>query len=100
MEIIDTMTNYLKALRNMDKDDLLNLVGLETRRGAADWVVPTLTAFSVGVLVGAGIGLLLAPKAGSELRDDLRSRISGGGIGTGTGSFAPGAQPQSAPRTL
>lgn len=102
MEIIDTMTNYLKTLRNMDKDDLLNLVGLESRRGAADWVVPTLTAFSVGVLVGAGIGLLLAPKAGSELRDDLRSRIGGGiGAGTGTGSFAPGTQPQSgAPRTL
>jgi hypothetical protein len=97
------MTNYLKALRNMDKDDLLNLVGLETRRTTADWLVPTLTAFSVGVLVGAGIGLMLAPKSGSELREDLRNRMTGGGIGAGTGpgSFAPGSQPPTgATRTL
>ena len=32
----------------------------------------TLGTFGVGLLVGAGLGLLLAPKAGRELRDDLR----------------------------
>jgi gas vesicle protein len=29
----------------------------------------------VGLLVGAGLGMLLAPKAGRELRDDLRDRL-------------------------
>jgi len=95
------MTNYLKALRNMDKDDLLNMVGLETRRSTADAVVPTLTAFSVGVLVGVGIGLLLAPKPGSELREDLRNRLARGEPNSPTtGSFAQGAATPVPPRAL
>lgn len=64
-------------LKKMDKDDLLNLLGLETRKGPTDWLLPTLGAFSVGLLVGAGLGLLMAPKPGAELRDDLRNRLQG-----------------------
>jgi len=67
----------LKDLRNLDRDDLLDALGLQ-RRGNSDWLLPTLTALGVGLLVGAGLGLLLAPKAGSELRDDLRERLQGG----------------------
>lgn len=92
--------NYLKALRNMDKDDLLNMIGLETKRSAADAVVPTLTAFSVGVLVGVGIGLLLAPKPGAELRDDLRNKLGRGEqTGPTTGTFSQSAVP-APPRVL
>jgi hypothetical protein len=92
------MNNYLKALRNMDKDDVLGLVGLESKRSTAELVVPTLTAFSVGVLVGVGIGLLLAPKPGAELREDLRSRLGRGDQeGAGAGAFTQGATPSSAP---
>ena len=40
-------------------------IGLETRKGPADWLLPTLGAFTVGMLVGAGIGLLIAPKPGA-----------------------------------
>lgn len=69
----------VKDLKKMEKDDLLNLIGLETRKGPADWLVPTLGAFSVGLLVGAGIGLLLAPKPGNELLNDLRNRLPRGG---------------------
>lgn len=95
------MNNYLKALRNMDKDDLLNLVGLEGKRTMADAVVPTLTAFSVGVLVGVGVGLLLAPKPGSELREDLRSRLGRGEQNSPTtGSFPQSATPSAPPRVL
>jgi hypothetical protein len=64
-------------LKKMDKDDLLNLLGLETRKGPSDWLLPTLGAFSVGLLVGAGLGVLMAPKAGPELRNDLRNRLQG-----------------------
>ncbi len=67
----------LKDLRNLDRDDLLDAIGLQ-RRGNGDWLVPTLTALGVGLLVGAGLGLLLAPKPGTALREDLRERLQSG----------------------
>jgi hypothetical protein len=67
----------IKKLRDLDKDDLLDLIGLQSKRTVADWLLPTLGIFGVGLLVGAGVGLLLAPKPGRELREDLRSRIQG-----------------------
>jgi hypothetical protein len=68
----------LKDLKDLDKDDLLKFIGLQTRRDAAEWILPTIAVFGVGVLVGAGVGLLLAPKPGRELREDLRKRLEGG----------------------
>jgi hypothetical protein len=65
----------LKDLQKLDKDDLLRLLGLETRREPSDVLLPALGAFTVGVLVGAGIGLLLAPKPGTQLRDELGRRL-------------------------
>jgi hypothetical protein len=68
----------LNNLKKMDKDDLLHLVGLETRRDTTDALLPVLGAFAAGMLVGAGLGLLLAPKPGNQLRDDLRQRLQSG----------------------
>jgi hypothetical protein len=65
-------------LKNFSKDDVLDLLGLETKKGPTDWLVPTLGAFSVGILLGAGLGLLIAPKPGAQLRDDLRNRLREG----------------------
>jgi len=64
----------LKGLRNLEADDVLDLLGLQ--RKGTDWA-PAITALGVGLLVGAGIGLLLAPKSGADLRDDLRQRLTG-----------------------
>lgn len=71
-------TRDLRDLKKMDKDDLLNLIGLETRKDATDNLLPALGAFTVGVLLGVGVGLMLAPKPGNELRSDLRNRLQTG----------------------
>jgi gas vesicle protein len=65
----------LKELRNFDKDDILEMMGLQTKSSTAAVVGGTIGVFAVGLLVGAGLGMLLAPKAGRELRDDLRDRL-------------------------
>ncbi len=65
----------LRDVSNLDKNDLLNAIGLETRRTATDYVLPALGVFGAGLLVGAGLGLLFAPKSGKEIRGNLRGRL-------------------------
>lgn len=65
----------LKDLRHLDKDDLLGMVGLESKHSTAADVATMLGTFGVGLLVGAGVALLLAPKAGHELREDIRDKL-------------------------
>jgi hypothetical protein len=55
----------------MTTDDVLARLGLETRKTATDYLLPALGVFGAGLVVGAGVALMLAPKSGSELRGDL-----------------------------
>lgn len=60
-----------KAMRGMwDRDEMLRRVGLEERTPAGDFFTG-LGLFSIGVLVGAGLGLMFAPKRGDEMRSAL-----------------------------
>ncbi len=68
----------LKNLKQLDRDDFLNLFGLESKSSPTGWMAGTLGTFGVGLLVGAGIGLILAPKPGRELRGDIRGRLRSG----------------------
>lgn len=65
----------LEKMKSLDKDDFLNMLGLETKRNPVDYMVPALALFGVGVIVGTGIGLLVAPRPGRELRQDIAARI-------------------------
>ena len=65
----------LQDIKNMDKDDFLGILGLETKHTFTNQLLGTVATFGVGLLVGAGVALLLAPKAGSELRHDLRAQL-------------------------
>ncbi len=56
-------------------DAALAAIGLQPRRTSTDYILPVIGIFSVGVLVGAGLGLMLAPKRGSELRGDIGRRV-------------------------
>jgi hypothetical protein len=51
----------------MDRDEILRRMGLEERTPVGD-VFTGLGLFAVGVLVGAGLGLMFAPKRGDEMR--------------------------------
>ncbi len=56
--------------RGLDRDVLLERLGLERRTPAGDFLTG-LGLFSIGVLVGAGLGLIFAPKRGDEMRSAL-----------------------------
>lgn len=60
-----------KAMRGwMDRDAILNRFGLEEKTPAGDFFTG-LGLFSIGVLVGAGLGLIFAPKRGEDMRATL-----------------------------
>ncbi len=60
-----------KAMRSaIDRDDLLERMGLERRTPAGDFFTG-LGLFALGVLAGAGLGLMFAPKRGDEMRSAL-----------------------------
>jgi hypothetical protein len=65
----------MKELRKLDKDDVLGMLGLETKTSTGAWLAGTLGTFGVGLLVGAGIALMLAPKAGVDLRQDIKDKL-------------------------
>jgi len=70
-----------KAMRRgMDRDALLRRMGLEERTPAGDFFTG-LGLFSIGVLVGAGLGLMFAPKRGEEVRAALNERWKNRGRG-------------------
>ena len=65
----------LKDLRNLDREEVLGMLGLESKPSTVRWLSGALGTFGMGMLVGAGIALMLAPKPGRELRGDLRDRL-------------------------
>ena len=65
----------LKYLQDIDKDDVLEALGLEQRSSAWGTTLGTIGIFALGCIVGAGIGLAFAPKSGEEFRNELGDRM-------------------------
>jgi hypothetical protein len=65
----------LKYLQDIDRDDVLQAIGLEERSSAWASTLGTIGIFALGCLVGAGIGLAFAPKSGEEFRSELGDRM-------------------------
>jgi len=65
----------LSDLKSMSKDDVLCMMGLQARRSTTSALLGALGPFGLGLVVGAGVALLLAPKPGSEIRQDVRERL-------------------------
>ncbi len=68
----------LKDIKDLDKSQILGMLGLEERTTTSSMLLRSLGLIGLGALVGAGVGLLYAPRSGRELREDLGRRIKDG----------------------
>ena len=69
-----TMTKLLRAmyaLRDIDGDDVLDRIGLERRRGLLEKTLTTIGIFGAGMVIGAGVGLLVSPVAPEDVRKKI-----------------------------
>jgi hypothetical protein len=65
----------LKDLSDIDPENILRFIGLQRRRSVGGYIATGIGFFSAGLLMGAGAALLLAPKTGRDMREDLRERL-------------------------
>ncbi len=66
-----------KAVRSVEWNDILGVIGLERRPSAFSRALPALGLIAVSAAVGAGAALLLAPSSGDELRTRLSDGLDG-----------------------
>ena len=72
----ETMKDKIDEVRGMRRDDILAALGLARRRSLQNDWLPAVGLFAAGIAVGTGVALLLAPKTGSDMRRDIRSRAN------------------------
>ena len=65
--------DILRALPS--KEDIASAVGLEERSSSSSDTLTALAIFGTGLILGAGLALLLAPKAGNETRHDIAEKV-------------------------
>jgi hypothetical protein len=63
-----------KDLKKLDRDEVLHRLGLEEHTPTSDFLTG-LGLFAVGMLVGAGLGVMFAPKPGAEMRTRLSETL-------------------------
>jgi len=73
------------------REDIAAAAGLQARSSGPGDVLTTFTVFGAGVLLGAGLALLFAPKSGSEIRRDIADAL--GDAGKHLHPDAPGDAP-------
>ena len=82
--------DILRALPS--KEDIASAVGLEARSSTTGDMLTAFAIFGTGMILGAGLALLFAPKAGHEIRHDIAEKV--GEIG---GHLRAQAPPPAAP---
>lgn len=66
----------LSEIRNLSKEDLLAIMGLQTRASTFSAVVGSVGLVGLGIIIGAGAALMLTPKTGRELREELGAKVN------------------------
>jgi len=57
------------------KEGIASAIGLEARASTTGEMLTAFGIFGTGMILGAGLGLLLAPKAGNEIRQDIVEKV-------------------------
>ena len=57
------------------KEDIASAVGLEARSSTTGDMLTAFAIFGTGMILGAGLALLFAPKAGHEIRHDIAEKV-------------------------
>jgi hypothetical protein len=57
------------------KEDIASVIGVEPRASTTGDMLTAFGIFGTGMILGAGLGLLFAPKAGSEIRHDIAEKV-------------------------
>jgi hypothetical protein len=68
-----TIEDILQALPS--KEDIASAVGLEARSSPTGDMRAAFGIFGAGIILGAGLALLFAPKAGHEIRHDIAEKV-------------------------
>lgn len=70
------MNAYLDPIRPRNVLHAMGLARSEPTYYLTDNIMPALAIFSAGLVVGASVALLVAPKTGRELRGDISRKAS------------------------
>jgi hypothetical protein len=65
--------DILRALPS--KEDIASAVGLEARSSTTGDMLTAFAIFGTGMILGTGLALLFAPKAGHEMRRDIAEKV-------------------------
>ena len=85
---VDDILNALPS-----KEDIAAAVGMQARSSASGDLLTVLGIFGTGIILGAGLALLFAPKAGDEMRRDIAEKV--GEVGKRLQASASSAAPPS-----
>ena len=80
------------------REDIASAVGLEARSSPTGDLLTAFAIFGTGMILGAGLALLFAPKTGHEIRHDIAEKVGeiGGHLRAQVAEPAAPANPPSA----
>jgi hypothetical protein len=77
LKIKDLVDSLYGGTENLpSRDDLMRALNMMPARSVTEQFVPAIGIFTAGVMLGAGLAMLLAPKTGAEMRQAIGERVN------------------------